>query len=205
MRDAGLSLFARGKRIQEGYENMRSMKLASKLMFAIMAVVATLLIAVFAFLYLDGQSSDLKNAHFNAEALARQSASQIESRMLPALYAARALAAALGGFEDYPVEVRRDVANSMIRKLTEYNPNVHGVWAVFEPNALDGLDAEYAGQLGHGVDGSFDSFWIWQDGIVTQAMIAGESRPNDYYQIPFKSGRETVVEPYVDDDTGETS
>jgi len=182
---------------------MKTMKLTPKLMFAIMAVVATLLIAVFAFLYLDGQSSDLKNANFSAEALAKQSASQIEGQMIPALYAARALAAALGGFEDYPVEVRRDVANSMIKKLTEENPDVLGMWAAFEPGALDGLDAQYVGQLGHGSDGSFDSYWVWEDGAVEQVMIAGESRPNDYYQIPYSSGQEAAVEPYVDYDTGE--
>ncbi len=183
---------------------MKTMKLASKLMFVIMAVVAILLVAAFGFLYLDGQQRELKNAHFSAEALAKQSGAQIESRMLPALHSARALSAALGGYQDYPVEVRRDVANSMIKKLTEGNADILGAWAIFEPNALDGLDAQYAGQMGHGLDGSFDSYWVWENGTVAQVMIAGESRPNDYYQIAFAGGEETVLEPYVDTDTGES-
>ena len=181
---------------------MKTMKLSSKLMFAITAVVAILLIAAFGFLYLDGQQRDLKNAQFSAEALARQSGAQIENRLLPALHATRALAAALGGFQDYPVEVRRGVAKSMIKKLTEDSRDILGAWAVFEPNALDGLDAQYVGQQGHGFDGSFDSYWVWENGAVTQVMIAGESRPNDYYQIAFASGEDTVLEPYVDTDTG---
>lgn len=183
---------------------MKTMKLASKLMFVIMAVVAILLFAAFGFLYLDGQQSDLKNAHFSAEALASQSAAEIENRMLPALHSARALAAELGGFQDYPVELRRDVANSMIKEMTEANPDILGAWAAFEPNALDGLDAQYAGQLGHGMDGSFDSYWVWENGTVARVMIAGESRPNDYYQSAFASGQEKVLEPYVDRDTGES-
>ena len=183
---------------------MKTMKLASKLMFVIMAVVAILLVAAFGFLYLDGQQRELKNAHFSAEALAKQSGAQIESRMLPALHSARALSAALGGYQDYPVEVRRDVANSMIKKLTEGNADILGAWAIFEPNALDGLDAQYAGQMGHGLDGSFDSYWVWENGTVAQVMIAGESRPNDYYQIAFAGGEETVLEPYVETSTGES-
>ena len=58
--------------------------------------------------------------------------------------------------------------------------------------------------MGHGLDGSFDSYWVWENGTVAQVMIAGDSRPNDYYQIAFADGEETVLEPYVETSTGES-
>ena len=45
-------------------------------------------------------------------------------------------------------EGRRELVNYMLHTLIKENPRFVGVWAVFEPNELDGLDARYANTPG---------------------------------------------------------
>jgi len=52
----------------------------------------------------------------------------------------------------------RDVMNSILRNVLEKEERFNGVWTLWEPNALDGKDAEYAGKPGYDETGRFCLF-----------------------------------------------
>ncbi|MDR2027922.1 MAG: hypothetical protein LBP93_00135 [Treponema sp.] len=55
---------------------------------------------------------------------------------------------------------RRSFFNLMVRALVEENPDIIAASSAWEPNALDGLDAEYANTPGTDQTGRFIPYWF---------------------------------------------
>jgi methyl-accepting chemotaxis protein len=182
---------------------MKKLKLAPKIMLLIMLIVVVIMLSIFGYLYLDGHKRDIEQANFASLSIAKENGALVESQLSEGLDVARGLAQALSAFQDYPVEVRRNVTNAILKKLAENNPNLLGTWASFEPNQLDGLDAQFANTEGYDETGRLASYWYWSDGAVVYSVLtnyAGESM-GDYYRLAFESGKEQVLEPFTDSTT----
>ncbi|MCL2793267.1 MAG: methyl-accepting chemotaxis protein [Spirochaetaceae bacterium] len=94
---------------------------------------------------------------------------------------------------------RREILKVMLYSLAKENPNFVGVWAVFEPNALDGMDAFYANTPGTDASGRFKSYYTYENGQVVLSMSTGydnQGSAGDFYNTSFRSGREAIIEPY---------
>ncbi|MCL2264965.1 MAG: hypothetical protein FWC22_02875, partial [Treponema sp.] len=76
-------------------------------------------------------------------------------------------------------EGRRDLVNYMLHTLIEENPGFVGVWAVFEPNELDGLDARYANTPGTDHTGRFLSFYTNDRGNIQLQFANDYDDPGD--------------------------
>lgn len=97
----------------------------------------------------------------------------------------------------------REVYKDVLKKTLDLNKNYLALWAMYEPNMLDENDSKYAGKDGYDEEGRFDiSFYKANNTIKSEA---GEVSmySEDYYQIPFTSGNETVLEPYFYTYTGD--
>ena len=104
--------------------------------------------------------------------------------------------------ENVSLQGRRDFMNFLLRNYIEACPNYVGVWAVFEPNALDGRDAAFVNTAGTDTTGRFISYWNNVGGKMTVEALTNYDNPGDagaYYHTTFRSGREAVVEPYFYD------
>ena len=53
----------------------------------------------------------------------------------------------------------RGLLNEIMRGVLVANSGLLGVWTVWEPDALDGRDAMFAGAPGHDQSGRFVPFW----------------------------------------------
>jgi methyl-accepting chemotaxis protein len=69
-----------------------------------------------------------------------------------------------------------------------------GVWTIWEPNALDGLDAQYANTPFHDASGRFIPSWNRVGSDLVHTATGGLDAP--YYTVPLSTGKETVLEPY---------
>jgi methyl-accepting chemotaxis protein len=113
---------------------------------------------------------------------------------------ARSLAQSMTGYEDIAVEDRRFFFNLLLEQIAKANPEIAGVWACWEPNELDGLDALYANTPGTDGTGRFISYWapVAGGGAVLDALadytVSGKG---DFYIIPQRTGKENVAEPYL--------
>ena len=93
----------------------------------------------------------------------------------------------------------RDLSNGILRRLLEENPKLLGVWTAWEPNAFDGVDAQWTGKPYHDQTGRYIPYWYRSDGKVSAEALAGYDTPGDgdYYLLAQQSGEETILDPYV--------
>ncbi len=91
-------------------------------------------------------------------------------------------------------------AHGAIAKATlEANSAILGAWYGWEPNALDGRDAEFAGTPGHDATGRFVPYYNRGSGSTSLEPLLDYTVPGagDYYILPLARGAETLIEPYI--------
>lgn len=107
------------------------------------------------------------------------------------------LAALFAGLKSLSV-VDRDLHSAILRQALEANPRYLGVWAVWEPNALDGRDAEFVHRPGHDASGRFLPVWHRRFGeIQVEANVSSnDPKRGAYYLLPTRMRRSVMVGPY---------
>jgi len=75
---------------------------------------------------------------------------------------------------------------------------LNNLWCTFEPNALDGMDAQYTGAPQCNEFGGFEP-WFAEGDMATSPTTDYES---EYYTIPKETKREAVTDPYWDEING---
>jgi Signal transduction histidine kinase len=129
---------------------------------------------------------------------ARINAAAIERKMAVTISTARALAA---GFEAMRSTSRpeRSSYDGFIRRLLETNPSILSVWALFEPNALDGKDREYRNTAGTDSSGRYMTDYVRLQGSIVLRPIYDYDEPGSadlYYRAPIRTGVEVVTDPF---------
>lgn len=96
-------------------------------------------------------------------------------------------------------EVNRETMNKILINVLKDNPQFVATWTLWEPNALDGRDAEYVNKPGSDSTGRFIPYWSKHNGAVhLEPLVNYETQgAGDYYLIPKESKRETIIEPYA--------
>ncbi|EIU7090084.1 methyl-accepting chemotaxis protein [Pseudomonas aeruginosa] len=108
-------------------------------------------------------------------------------------------------------DLREDLTRQ-VRTALAANPEVLGLYVVFEPNALDGKDELFVDQpaLGSNDKGRFSLYWAQAtpEQLESESMIESEladtsSGPsgaayNAWYTCPKESGQPCVLDPYFD-------
>ncbi|WP_432241098.1 methyl-accepting chemotaxis protein [Herbaspirillum robiniae] len=131
-----------------------------------------------------------------AEQLARHEADTVSRQMNDALGAARTMAQSLQGMKAAGL-ASRATADEMMKGIMDGSPDFLGIWTGWEPNAFDGRDAEFVGKPGHDDTGRYIPYWNRGAGkIQVQPLGKYETEGvGDYYLLPKRSGKETVMEP----------
>ncbi|MDR1073964.1 MAG: methyl-accepting chemotaxis protein [Treponema sp.] len=118
----------------------------------------------------------------------------------PLMGGTRILAKTMEQYETIDISQRRDYFNNVLKNIVTTNNDVVAAWCAWEPNALDGLDAEYINTPGSDGTGRYIPYWAFS-GVGNPTLFAlegyAESGAGDYYQISLKTGREMVLEPYI--------
>ncbi|MCL2243680.1 MAG: methyl-accepting chemotaxis protein [Treponema sp.] len=94
-------------------------------------------------------------------------------------------------------ETKRTQVNFMLHSLVRKHPEFVGAWAVYEPNALDGMDAAFVNTPGSDATGRFISYWTNDNGRTNMAALEGYANA-EYYIVPMRTGKEYLVEPYYE-------
>src|SRR6187455_2149927 len=110
---------------------------------------------------------------------------------------ARALSETFATMRELGINDRR-LFDSILRETLAQNPQYLGVWSVWEPNALDGRDRDFANAPGHDATGRFIPFWNRGGGSIHVEPNLGYDVPGfgDWYLIPKALEVETVLDPY---------
>ncbi|MDR0629931.1 MAG: methyl-accepting chemotaxis protein [Treponema sp.] len=151
------------------------MKIGIKLV-AVISVVNLIGIGLLAGVTLiQSQREISRMADEHAVDLATQSGEKISKWFEGHISATRTLAKVMEGYKDIPVTQRRDYFNMMLRQVLAANPEALAVYTNWAPNALDGMDAEYANTTGHDETGRFIPGWDNLTGETRVIPIVGFS------------------------------
>ena len=92
----------------------------------------------------------------------------------------------------------RKIFNDILKATIEMDPQVLGVWTVWEPNALDGQDADFVNAPGHDATGRFIPLWCrTKNGTHVEPNTSyDEPGPGDWYLVPTRRGEEMIIDPY---------
>lgn len=92
----------------------------------------------------------------------------------------------------------RWIISDILKATLEKHPEFWGVWTIWEPDALDGRDHEFANQRGHDASGRYAPLWKRTRGGLQLEPNVGYSQPGvgDYYLIPIQKQREVTFAPY---------
>jgi methyl-accepting chemotaxis protein len=137
--------------------------------------------------------------------LAQFNAAQVQKRIESTLDIAKTLARALESLKaaDRP---DRAVANRMLKSVIESNAGLLGVWTAWESNAFDGEDEKYLNAPGDNAKGRFLPYWnrgggnVQLDPTTSQTL---DTETANWYQLPKRTGKAVVVEPYPDTVNGQ--
>jgi len=114
-----------------------------------------------------------------------------------------------------PQALRQELAGEL-RKALSNKPDMLGLFAIFEPDALDGADARFVGQseLGSNETGRFAQYWVQSKPGELQAVLGDEktladtspgpsgSAYNTFYTCPRDTRQLCVLDPYFDESSG---
>lgn len=135
-----------------------------------------------------------------ADEMASRYGNQIKNNIEKALDASKAGAAAFITFSNFGDRLDRTLADNFIKQLTLSDPTFFGIQVVFEPNMLDGRDAEYKGtKKWYGPNGEYGPyFWRENGELKAEDMIQhnpGQTR--EWYKTPRDTLHPILTEPYT--------
>ena len=158
------------------------MKIGAKLMLIISAVnligIGSLTVSSVIF----SASEIVALANSNVTSITEVTANKVSAYMEIPMDEIRGIADFLSNIERaVPPEGRRAIVNLSLYSLVHANPDFVGAWAVFEPNALDGLDAQFINTPGSDRTGRFISYYSHVNNQVVQTALEGYENA-DYYK-----------------------
>jgi methyl-accepting chemotaxis protein len=178
----------------------KSLNLRMRMMIVIVsAVLAGFLISV-SLLTWQASRAQQSVAILYAEQLAQSNANQVRARLESTLGTARTLVQTLTGMRAAGNPERKS-ADAILKSVMEGHPGYLGVWTTWEPNAFDGQDARFVNAPGTDATGRYLPYWNRGSGTValeSAVNATSSTESSDWYQIPKRHGKETLMEPYRD-------
>jgi methyl-accepting chemotaxis protein len=133
----------------------------------------------------------------NALNIARQKSETVKNWISMYMDSSRTMAEIMARYETVPAQERRSFCNDILKGVMAAHPEITGAWSVWEPNALDGLDREYADTPGTDASGRYISYWSLDGGGNLKLEPIAGYQTGAYYTIPKNTGNEAVIEPYI--------
>lgn len=186
--------------------DINKMSLGQKMTVSVFAVSVSALALLSIIIAVRITDIQTETSYQSARNLADVYTAAVRDDLENAMISARVLAQAMSTPERIPVAARRDYYRNLVQSVAGANKDFFGIWTIWEPNALDGLDSSLANTPGYDFTGRFIIYCYWDNGrLITEQTPSTtylESGVGDYYQLPVKRGKETILEPYVDTATG---
>ncbi|MFH1136708.1 MAG: methyl-accepting chemotaxis protein [Pseudomonadota bacterium] len=179
---------------------LKSIKQTIALWAGVCLLAAVAILTVYSTITLRNKS--LETAEKEIQAAAQAQAMSVKAAIEVAQDAARTMAQVLTTVvdEDRKSNFTREQVNGMLQELLLKNPGFLGTYTLWEPNAFDGRDEQFVGRPGHDQTGRYIPYFTrGADGrpVLEPLLDYEKEGAGDYYQLPKKSGRECIIDPYI--------
>lgn len=178
------------------FEKFKSLKLRTKMLVSILTVASIALVATTSYIAINARNLVEAEAIDKAKQVAYRYGTEVQAEIGVAVDAARTLAQSFEGMKNQGVPPR-DMLDGILKHVLEQNPNFLAVWTVWEPNALDGRDYDFADAVGHDATGRYVPYWnrLYEDIDVEPREEYDVQGPGDYYQVTLANNAETIFDP----------
>lgn len=190
--------------MKRGIPMRRSLlSLRMKILLPVLSVLLAGIVSMMALILNLNYSDDNKRAQAQTEEMTARYAAEISLKINQAVTVCRMvnstfIALKTDGFTD------RERYDAILRHALETNPDLLSVWTVWEPDALDGRDKDWVNRPGHDATGRYLPAWNRGKGSITVDPNVDYDKEGigDYYLVPKRNNRETIIEPYLYSYTG---
>ncbi len=175
---------------------MKEKRLYTSTKIAIWAAVFTAVFFIFLFLFMGINMREYiyDDSKELAKEISRSAAVQTERYFNSALMVAKSMAKRALLIREHNGS-RERVREMLVYELTANN-NFLGAWTLWEPNAFDGNDSQFAGKPLHDSKGTLgNGYFLYNDSIHVEVMSDKEYLAT-YYVLPKEKRAETVTTPY---------
>jgi methyl-accepting chemotaxis protein len=175
---------------------MKKLNLKTRMTLTINGVILVALTLLIFLQVRQSYRSAREQAFKNGQETAYRYANQVEAALNGARLTADTMEQALEGMKLAWVD-DRSLYNSLLSQVLRANTNFLAAWSVWEPDALDGKDKNFAGKSGHDQTGRFIPLWVRAGSDVELDKLADYETPGigDYYLLAHNTGQETILEP----------
>ncbi len=138
-----------------------------------------------------------RSAEETVQKIAREKAADIRTVLERTLGAAETFTQSVSVVKTEGVQLSRAQVNAMLRQMLKENPQFVGVDVLWEPNAFDRMDAEFANTEGSDANGRFVPYWTRGPGGEIQVELLQDYDISDWYQCPKTTKVTCLIDPYV--------
>ncbi|MCA1248107.1 methyl-accepting chemotaxis protein [Massilia sp. MS-15] len=178
-----------------------SFSLTAKVCATATALVVLSLAITSTFIGIESSTSSQEAAMAQARTAAREASAALRGRLGAGMAQVQAMATVMGAARGSEQPLVREQVNGLVKASLLASRDFVGMTVTFEPDALDGKDAEYAGKSPeYDATGRFMPYWIrGANGDVRVEPIAFVTTPggNDWYDVPKATGKQHFTEPYA--------
>jgi methyl-accepting chemotaxis protein len=172
------------------------MKIKIKLSIIMIAIVVVIITVVAIILLNQASNISITLSNKAMETLAAQRASYWQGREDGLYRVARTLANIFADFEDDPPAERRSMYNSMMQSVARAETTIFQVYTVWLPNAVDGMDARFAGSPGNTATGQYATAFRMDNGVADLTVTTDIDDAMVYLNGPdAKAGKDRYEHP----------
>ncbi|WP_243544316.1 methyl-accepting chemotaxis protein [Pseudodesulfovibrio tunisiensis] len=183
--------------------SFKNLSLRYKIGLSVCLAVALILTVYTVIVVSKTRSIAVQSAEEIAEEMANRYGNEVKNNIEKALNASKGLASAFEGMVSNREIIDRKVVDEMQKAITLSDPTFFGTQSCFEPDALDGRDAEYAARddFWKHMGGAYGNYWWREGGTLKVENLAQYDYPNTraWYKDPRDTNGPILTEPYWTD------
>lgn len=173
------------------------LSLRARILLGVVSVVTLGFAITIFFVVRQGTLIQTESAYAYVEERVQNEAIKIAQETGAAASTAHVMAQMFKGMRDSG-KADRDIALAIMQEILSDNPQFLGVWAIWEPNAVDGYDEFYRSKPYHDESGRFIPY-VYRSGdeVNIEAIRDYTDRSvSDYYFLAYDRGEAVLLEPY---------
>jgi len=182
------------------------LSIRTKLLLSVLGTALSLLTVSSILLYNMSNTMVLQMVSQNLNSVAKENSNALAMEMERMFATARTLKSSFTTYPKINAAERRAILSNLMEIVLSDNPTFHAVWTTWEPNALDNLDASFAGTPGNNSAGRYTATWWRNAGQLTLSGAEEEELATaQYYTLAKTEKTELLLEPYEYSYTGDGS
>ncbi|MCG8472300.1 MAG: methyl-accepting chemotaxis protein [Desulfobacterales bacterium] len=170
--------------------------LRAKMLLSICGVVFISYAVSISYITYNASKMAQSEAQEKAFEIASNHGKEIEARLNHAMGVARDVASTFEGMKISGETPSRVQINAILKNTLKQNPDFIAIDTCWEPNALDGRDADSIDASFTDIAGRFAPYWNRGSGSIAVEPLTGFDNES-WYAVPRDTGKDVITEPYL--------